>query len=179
MLALDLGTNTGWAIGQDGKLLECGTWKLATAKEIALAGKNRMSRRLDLRIPRLWQYLLNEHALAPIDWVVFEDVEFLSTRLAAHLWASFRTAVWIFASASRVQIECLGVQKLKQFATGHGGATKEMMVAALVRQHPEDFRVDSAGNVHYFAHGKDDFVDDNCADAVHLLKWSMKTLKHA
>lgn len=181
VLALDLGTATGWAVGQDGKLIDCGTWKLATPKEIALAGKSRMSRRLDPRIPALWVHLVQAQFAGPaLDWVVFEDVQFSSTTMQTQLWASFRTVVWLFASMHHnVKTECLGVQKLKQFATGHGGATKEMMSAHLITGADPRFFLDAKSAMPQF-HGPDGtkILDDNAVDAVHLLKWSMKTLKN-
>lgn len=177
ILSLDLGTKTGWAIGQDGVLLDCGTWTLATTKEIALAGKSRMSRRLDPRVSALWKHLFKAQFSGPaLDWIVFEDVQFSSTTYQTQLWSSFRTVVWLFALLHHgLKTECLGVQKLKQFATGHGGATKEMMAKAMIRWADQRFLLDSTSPKVQLC-GK--ILDDNAVDSVHLLYWAMKTLKN-
>lgn len=176
ILSLDLGTNTGWAVGQDGVLTDCGTWKLATAKEIALAGKNRMNRRLDPRVSELWKNLLKTQFSGPsLDWVVFEDVEFTTHRMQAQLWPTWRAVVWMFALMHHnVKVECLGVKKLKLFGANHGGATKEMMAAALVKQDPRF--VMEKGLVKDMVSGT--LLTDDAVDAIFLLKWAMKTFKN-
>lgn len=175
ILSLDLGTKTGWAVGDSEKLIDCGTWPLATAKEIKIAGLTRMNRRLDPRIPMLWGYLHNQHLNAPLDWVVFEDVQFSSTTMQTQLWSSFRTVTWLFASINRVQIECLPVGKLKIFATNYGAATKEMMSKYLLTGEDPRFFLDSRTKSVQF---NDKILDDNAVDAVHLLKWAMKTFRN-
>ncbi len=172
ILALDLGTKTGWALGVDGKLVDCGTKVLATAKDIKTAGLTRMNRRLDPRVTNLWDFLLTFDGL---DWIVWEDVLFSSTTMQTQLWSSFRTTLWLFAHRYVKQTECLPVQRLKQFATGHGGATKEMMAEALVRQDPQ---FSFSGDVVRYSRTGISLTDDS-VDAIHLLKWAQKTLCRA
>lgn len=120
ILALDLGTKTGYAYNQ-GDMFFCGTWVLASKKEIAQWGKTRMTRRCDSRITRLRERINN---FCPIDLIIFEDVLFCSTTYACQLWASLRAVVWL---SGVPRIECVPVQTLKIFATGKGNATKQDM----------------------------------------------------
>src|SRR5258706_15120996 len=133
ILSLDLGTKTGWSWGGDGYLTQ-GTWQLATPKEIKEWGTCRLTRRCDPRVERLSDNLkpfINE-----ADLVIFEDVQFSSFTLQCQLWASLRTVVWMNFQNSTAIIDCVSVSTLKKFATGHGGATKEMMRMAAFRHSP-------------------------------------------
>ncbi len=121
----------------------------------------------------LWEFL-REKSAGGLDWIVFEDVEFSSTRMQAHLWATWRTVAWIFAFTRDIQVECLGVQKLKQFGTGHGGATKEMMMGALPRVN-QNFSFDKSTSELLF---KGKIVTDDTADAAHLFYWASKTFRN-
>jgi hypothetical protein len=60
-------------------------------------------------------------------------------------------------------MECVPVSTLKKFATGHGGATKEMMEISLRKQRPEVFL-------------QKRFVDDNAVDAIWILLWAQAKL---
>ena len=170
ILALDLGTKTGYAVGDPSGIL-AGTWTLMSPKVVTLQAKVRGDRRLDGRVPNLFDAIIKIPAL---DWIVFEDVLFASTTLQAHLWASLRAAVWLAAYQRNIKVECVNTSTLKKFATGHGGATKEMMAAWLVKSHPETFRFYD-GAVRKV--DNDLIIDDNGIDAAHLLFWARKTLK--
>lgn len=178
ILALDLGNCTGWAQGSGTKdsVSDCGSVLLGSAKEVALSGKSRMARRLDFRIPRLYQWLEKRYESDPFDWVSFEDVLFASSRMQAHLWASFRATVWLFAGQRAINIECVDTSALKLFATGSGASQKQHMAAALVKRDPKFLTVN--GEVNFVRHKKDFFLDDNAVDAVHLLKWTQYILQH-
>ena len=134
---------------------------LATAKEITAWGKERLTRRCDPRARRLYsniqKFFLRRPDCQP-NVVVFEDVEFSTFTLQTQLWSALRTAVWL-AVPQGVLIECVGVSALKKFATGHGGATKEMMMRAA----PNSLR----------GH------DDNAIDAWHLAQWAKRNLSRA
>lgn len=124
ILALDLGTKTGWSWRTEQNLSR-GTWQLATPKEIKEWGITRMTRRCDPRVERLAENL--KPFVSTADLVVFEDVQFSSFTMQCQLWASLRTVVWMKFGDSGTFIDCVPVSTLKKFATGHGGATKEMM----------------------------------------------------
>lgn len=153
ILALDLGTKTGVAHNFTGQI-QATTMTLATPKEVKLWGETRLTRRCDPRIRRFAK------ALAQFDHpeiIVFEDVQFQSYTLQCQLWSAFRTVVWLTFGDYGI-LECVPVSTLKKFATGHGGATKEMMSAAL----PVEL--------------KNKGYDDNAVDAIWLLKWAQHNL---
>jgi Holliday junction resolvasome RuvABC endonuclease subunit len=174
-LALDLGTKTGFAyFSRPSESIMAGTWILETPQGMRYAKKLRMDRRLDPRVMALVNNLETLRRKSSIDWIFFEDVRFASSQAQAHLWASFRGAVWAFAHLNGIQVDCLDTGKLKKFATGSGAADKPAMAAALVRRFPDRF-----------AHEKElveclqtrTLLDDNAVDAIHLLNWAQSILK--
>lgn len=155
ILALDLGTKTGWALGDWTGPVDAGTRVLATAAEVKEWRAKRLDRTCDPRVSRLYTFIRTNSP----DIIVFEDVEFTSYTKQTQLWASLRAAVWLSAGPNTL-LECVPVTTLKKFATGHGGATKEMMRAALIQQKQ-------------FLPMK---LDDNAVDAVWILAWAREIL---
>src|SRR6266850_854711 len=90
LLALDIGTKTGYAINDESGNVTAGTWTLSTAFDITRNGNIRMDRRCDPRITLLFDTLQGINA----DVVVFEDVQFASYTQQVQLWSSFRGAIW-------------------------------------------------------------------------------------
>ena len=157
VLALDLGTTTGWATLVAG-VESSGAWELATEKELYRQRKiksekpypQRGDRLTDLRVARLFDHLNQILPALRIDWVFFEDVKFCKTQAQAQLWASLRTAVWLAVKrVYAVRIDCLAIQNLKQFATGKGNATKEEMIAALGRVEISHDEADALHLLHF------------------------------
>lgn len=167
ILALDLGTKTGYAYNY-GAEFRCGTWELASPREITAQRKLRFDRRLDRRIPELWKRV---HQFTDnIDVVVFEDVQFSSSTMQTQLWSSLRAAVWL-SQAKR--IDCVPTGTLKKFA-GHGGAKKEAMAKFLCRS---DSRFERLGDqVWFWGNCARVAIDDNAVDAVWIWKWTQATL---
>lgn len=168
--AFDLGSKTGWALSANG-VVTAGTWVLATPKEITAAAKLRMDRRCDPRFLRLLHNLRCLTATVKLDWAVFEDVEFCKSRMQAHLFATWRAAIWGLANQG-VNIDCLATGKLKQFATGSGAADKSQMMRALTLDpryilHPKGVRDLKTG----------DILGDDAVDALHLLRWCQTTFR--
>jgi len=172
ILALDLGTTTGYALEVDSYPLSCGSILLATPKEIKHQAKLRMDRRCDMRFMRMlrWVRLLCRHS-AP-EWIVFEDVQFASTSKQAHLWATWRAVVWLVSDEFQCQVECCPVGTLKKFATGSGRAEKDDMARYLCKNPQftlgKGFVVDQNTGLK---------LDDNAVDALHLLNWMKHTLR--
>lgn len=156
ILAVDLGTKCGIAHNCGGAIV-ADTYHLSTAAEVTAWGKTRLTRRCDPRISRLQKILCG---IPKPDVAVFEDVQFSSYTLQCQLWSSLRTVLWLTLGNSCV-LECVPVSTLKLFATGHGGATKEMMQRALVKKHPEVYNPS---------------LDDNAIDALWILKWAQSNL---
>lgn len=163
ILALDLGTKTGWAsYDATHRFRDGGTWRLATDKELRRQKLDGLDRCCDIRPARL---------LARVGGVVathifFEDVQFLSTQLQSQLWASLRAMVTLQHPTTVVRAVPVGT--IKKFGSGHGNATKEMMAAAFAKKHPE-ILVARVGCP----------PDDNEIDAQHLLDLAIKELKLA
>lgn len=156
ILALDLGTSTGYAVGDaDGKHFTMGHWELATSKEVKEWGKQRLTRRRDPRPQRLCDHILKLHYLP--DLVVFEDVQFASSTLQVQLWSALRTSVWM-CLGSIVKFDCVPVATLKKFATGNGHAKKEDMRISFIEQE-----------------GAWGYTDD-AIDAYFIWKWAKQNL---
>jgi hypothetical protein len=160
ILALDLGCKTGYA-SNIGDRFEAGTWKLSTERERKIAHLDRLDRRCDPRVLELY------HILTQFRWtfdaVVYEDVQFSSYTAQVQLWSSYRAAVWIafgYGEHKRTILECVPVTTLKLWATGHGGATKEMMEKSCKRS-----GFDTSG------------LDDNAVDAIMIHQWAKEKFK--
>lgn len=158
ILALDLGTNTGYAAGDtEGSEFTMGTWKLATGKEVTQWGKERLTRRRDPRPQRLCDNILKLKSIPDI--VVFEDVQFATSTYQTQLWSALRTGVWMCLSGV-VKFECVPVATLKKFATGNGAATKYHMEC--------DFILKEGG--------RGGTYDDNAIDAYFIWQWAKQNL---
>jgi len=153
VLALDLGTSVGFAYNRGDKFF-CGSWELATAKEIRQWGKDRSRRTKDPRIERLCDHISN---LGPVDLIVIEDVLFASSTYAVQLWASLRASVWLCADSRR--FEAVPVQTIKMFATGSGNAQKDEMILTAKEWKPD------LGE-----------ISDDTADAIHIWRWAHEKL---
>lgn len=165
ILALDLGTQLGWATLHTGlgamgvgELTDAGTIVLAGAGDLKFAKKTRLDRRLDIRASTLTDFLWGQ---TRPDWIIFEDVRFASSQAQAHLWASFRGVVWTYARVKGVETDCLDTSKLKLWTTGNGGAKKEAMRIAARTRWPDLVCVE---------------YDDNAIDALCLLQWGKEKI---
>jgi hypothetical protein len=178
ILALDLGTTTGWATLYGDEKLQMGSHQLATPAEIKQWRKTRQDRKCDPRPLRLYDFLWSR--IKP-DVIVFEDVNFSTFTLQTQMWSSLRTAVWFAARTAWTHpepvVDCVGVSALKRFATGHGGATKTMMCSALCRKFPDRFKMhgkesvsEQVPNSYAFTQG------DDAVDAAWLALWAKHNL---
>jgi Holliday junction resolvasome RuvABC endonuclease subunit len=158
ILGIDLGTKTGLAYNYDSDF-RCGTVTLGTPKEIREWGKTRLTRRCDPRVERLFSHLQGIKNGVKFDAVIFEDVQFASSTYQVQLWAALRAAVWLAFPGTL--IECVSVGTLKKYATGHGGADKEMMAAALYRESPASKALN---------------LGDDAIDAIWLWRWGKHNL---
>lgn len=177
ILALDLGRLTGWALSAGESVpVIAGTWELESEKGMRYARKLRMDRRLDPRVMALLNNLGGVHRQARLGWIFFEDVKFANSQAQAHLWASFRGAIWAFAHLNGIECDCLNTASLKKFATGNGHADKPAMMAALVSRFPKKYAWnDEKTLVKDLKRGI--LLDDNATDALHLLSWAHTLLK--
>lgn len=174
ILALDLGTKTGFCFEAENYARTFGTWELASAKSLRFAKKLRMDRLGDLRIRALWDKINQFRQTIGIDLMVWEDVQFSSSTAQTQLWSSLRTTLWLTSHIGGIEVECCPVGTLKKFSTGHGGATKDMMAEALVRKDSrfilrDGIVVDTQTGI---------FLTDDAVDAIHLLEWVKQIRKN-
>jgi hypothetical protein len=176
ILALDLGSRTGWATWTRAGL-ETDSLLLVPAKEMDVARGLRLDRRADPRVLAFSKWLSNLHAF---DIVVFEDVQFQTSTAQCQLWASFRAAVWIQLAHLTQHLDCVPVGTLKRFASGNGAATKEVMAKCLCRRLPERFEVPrDRRNRHeiIFDTVAQKNLYDDAVDAVFLVLWAQANIR--
>lgn len=159
VLALDLGSTTGFAFSHPSGTPIIGSHTWATDKELKAMRQTRHDRRGDIRVIRFYDWLTTLHTANAFDAVVFEDVQFSSFTAQTQLWASFRTTVWL--AFPRTLIECVPVGTLKKYATGSGAADKNLMMWALRKQWPGYWN---------------ESLDDNAVDAAWLWLWTKQNL---
>ncbi len=147
ILALDLGTTTGWALrGHDG-LITSGT---ASFRPGRFDGGG-------MRYLRFTNWLTEIDRLSgPISAIWFEEVRRHAGTDAAHVYGGLMATLTAWAELRGVPYEGVPVGSIKRHATGKGNADKAAMIAA-VR-----------------ARGFSP-ADDNEADAIALLLWAIET----
>jgi Holliday junction resolvasome RuvABC endonuclease subunit len=118
VLALDLGTKTGFAI-MNGGVVTSGTHRLR--RDVKASG---------VRFLEFRNWLIATIDTCGIDTVYFERVYAHKGTDAAHVYGGFMYT--LAAVCVEKKIVCVGVpvSTIKKFATGNGNATKEEMIAA-------------------------------------------------
>lgn len=145
ILALDLGTTTGWALRGAGGLVTSGTVSLKP-KRFEGGG---------MRYLRFTGWLDEIQSLAgPIAAIWFEEVRRHAGTDAAHVYGGLMGTLTAWAELRGIPYEGVPVGTIKRHATGKGNANKDAMIAAAV------------------AHGYAP-KDDNEADALAILHWAM------
>lgn len=164
VLALDLGTTTGWAATGERFGAHYGELLLATPKQLKAQAAERGNRRADVRVETLFWWLKDIESKWQPKLVVFEDVQFRSSTYQTQLWSALRAAVWLAFSRSYLCpfIDCVNVKTLKKFSTGSGNADKAAMIAAA--RLTKTFQVLPK-------------LTDNEADAILLHEWAVATHK--
>jgi hypothetical protein len=144
VLALDLGTTTGWAVrGQDGGI----TSGTMTFRPSRFEGGG-------MRYLRFRAWLTEMAGLASgLSRIAFEEVRAHAGTDAAHLYGGFLAHLSAWCEERGIAYEGVPVATIKRFATGKGNADKAAMIAAM--------------RARGFAP-----ADDNEADAIALLLWA-------
>jgi hypothetical protein len=144
VLALDLGTTTGWALrGQDGGI----TSGTITFKPSRFEGGG-------MRYLRFRGWLAEVASLSGgVARIVFEEVRAHAGTDAAHIYGGFLGTLTAWCEEHDVPYEGVPVGTIKRYATGKGNADKAKMIAAIQAR---GFRP----------------ADDNEADAIALLLWA-------
>jgi hypothetical protein len=146
VLALDLGTTTGWALrGQDGGITS-GTMSFRPSRFEGGGMRYLRFRGWLAEIARLSGGLAR---------VAFEEIRRHVSTDSAHVYAGFLATLTAWCEQEGIAYEGVPVGAIKRFATGKGNADKAAVVAAI--------------RARGFAPG-----DDNEADAIALLLWAME-----
>lgn len=144
ILALDLGTKTGWALRTRGGTVSGGTENFAPkAKE--LPGRRWLKF-------RAWLAGMGRSA-GELHAVYFEDVKNHSGVLAAHVYGGFLATLQAWCEANRIPCHPVGVGQVKKHWTGKGNANKAQMIETAIAK---GFRP----------------VDENHADALAILSYA-------
>ena len=142
ILALDLGTKCGYAIGMACGSVVSGVWDLS-------------GRRYEgggMRYLRFRRHLADVHAATPLHAVAFEEVRRHAAVDAAHVYGGLLAHLSAWCEEHAVPYQGVPVGTIKKFACGKGNANKEAMIAAA-----RELGFNPA--------------DDNEADALILLKY--------
>ena len=146
ILALDLGTTTGWA-------LRDGTGHITSRAACFRPQRFEGGGMRFLRFKR-WLTELKAHADG-IDALVFEEVRRHVSTDAAHVYGGFLATLTAWCEHHGIPYQGVPVGTIKKHATGKGNAGKQAMVAAMQAL---GFRPE----------------DDNEADALALLLWALE-----
>jgi Holliday junction resolvasome RuvABC endonuclease subunit len=147
VLALDLGTTTGWAIRGFYGLITSGT---VSFKPSRYDGGG-------MRYLRFTNWLTEIDRLSgPIEAIYFEEVRRHIGTDAAHVFGGLLAVLTSWGELRGVPYQGVPVGRIKRHATGKGNANKEAMVAA--------------ARARGFSP-----ADDNEADAIALLLWALET----
>ena len=147
LLAIDLGTTTGWAIrGYDG-LITSGT---ASFKPGRYDGGG-------MRYLRFTNWLTELDRLSgPISTIWYEEVRRHAGTDAAHVYGGLMASLTSWGELRGVPYEGVPVGTIKKHATGKGNAPKQAMMDAARKR---GFNP----------------ADDNEADAIAILLWAIET----
>ena len=146
ILALDLGTTTGWALrGSDG--------------HITSGSESFRPQRFEgggMRFLRFKRWLTEiKQSCDGIDALHFEEVRRHVSTDAAHAYGGFLATLTAWCEHHQIPYQGVSVGTIKKHATGKGNASKDEMVAsARARGHAP--------------------ADDNEADALALLHWAVQ-----
>jgi hypothetical protein len=147
VLAIDLGTTTGWAMRGHDRLITSGTVSFRP-------------RRFDgggMRYLRFVNWLTELDRLSgPIATIWFEEVRRHAGTDAAHVYGGLLATLTAWAEMRGVPYQGVPVGTIKKHAAGKGNANKAAMVAAAQ------------------ARGYSP-ADDNEADAIAILHWALET----
>lgn len=123
ILALDLGTTTGFALSPTDGSIVSGVWN----------NKGGRYEGGGMRYLRFRGHLDEMHKLAPIGAVYFEEVRRHAGTDAAHVYGGMLATLtaWCEEQDPKVPYEGVPVGSIKKYLTGKGNADKAMMIAAV------------------------------------------------
>ena len=147
VLALDLGTKTGWAMAKGAHVIGSGTSEFRP-------GRFEGAGMTFLRFGRWLDDLLRN--AGRIDLVAFEEVRAHAGTLAAQVYGGFLAHLTAWCERNSVAYQGVPVATIKRHATGKGNAPKDAVMAAITAR---GYRP----------------CDDNEADALAIVLWAIET----
>ncbi|WP_413936938.1 crossover junction endodeoxyribonuclease RuvC [Nitrospira sp. BLG_1] len=127
VLGIDPGLACGWAVRSPSGTIQSGVWYLDGGR-FEGAG---------MRLVRLTAYLTEIAKQKPFDVIAYEEVRSHMGVDAAHLYGAITLTIASWCEQHKVPYFGVSVGQVKKFATGNGGASKEMMQAAAKIKWPE------------------------------------------
>lgn len=121
ILALDLGTKTGWATE-----FHSGVWDLKLSKFDSAI----------IRLVKFRQHIQGSCEVSQISEVVFEEVRMHRAIDAAHLYSAFLTVLQLHCYDNGIRYRGVPVGTIKKYATGKGNAKKDAMILAANKFYP-------------------------------------------
>lgn len=122
IIALDLGTTTGWAVGERSGAIVSGT-------------ENFSPRRFEgggMRYLRFKQWLTELKAVTGgIDALYFEEVRAHKGVDAAHVYGGFMAHLTAWCEHHHIPYQGVPVSHIKKHITGKGNANKQLVIAAV------------------------------------------------
>jgi|SaaInlV_100m_DNA_3_1039692.scaffolds.fasta_scaffold04317_2 Holliday junction resolvasome RuvABC endonuclease subunit len=148
VIALDLGSTTGWATSFDG-VINSGTKSFALTK---YEGRG-------MQFLKFRRFLSELTSMVKPDFIVLEEVRRHLGTDAAHAYGGYLSHVGSYCEEANIPHAGVAVGTIKKFATGRGNANKDEMV--------------EAAKIKYL---DQDIEDDNQADALMLLGYAMQEI---
>lgn len=151
ILALDLGTKTGWAHkrtftndppkGPAGVILSVGMIPQIQITSGTIDFKNDRYQGGGMRFLKFRKWLDEMYSLAPFDEVYFEEVRARQPSVAAdHIYGGLMATLTGWCEERNLPYEGIPVGTIKKFITGKGNANKKEVIEAVVKKgyHPQD-----------------------------------------
>lgn len=125
ILAFDIATKTGWAVGDVSSLAPCehGTHSIAVAGDPY--GKKYL---------RFHNWILRTLKNHRPDMIVYEKVRNHKGIEAGHVYGGLQAQILAASHAFSINAQGVGVGEVKKHFTGKGNATKEMMIEEAIRR---------------------------------------------
>ncbi|MEO5346864.1 MAG: hypothetical protein H7834_10870 [Magnetococcus sp. YQC-9] len=151
ILALDLGTKTGWALRQADGTITSGTVEFRPGR---FEGGGMTFVRFKKWLDEVLRFA------NPLGAVFFEEVRFHNGIDASHTYGGFLGHLSAWGEHNEVPYRGVPVGTIKRHATGRGNASKDEVIEAMRRKGYAP-------------------VDDNAADALALLHWALEEMEVA
>lgn len=146
VLALDLGTSTGWAMHVGDRKIESGTVSFRPSRYDGGG----------MRYLRFRGWLNSISANTGLTAIYFEEVRRHAGTDAAHLYGGFMATLTAWCEQQKVAYQGVPVGTIKRFIAGKGNADKQEVITAV---RSRGYRP----------------IDDNEADAIAILLWAIDT----